>query len=213
MIRALRRAAAAAATPEAAVEAAFRTRVGSTSVVPTQVREEMFEFLTRVREDRPRRVLEIGTDNGGTLYLLAWASAPDARLLSIDIREYDRLRRRLYNSLGRHGQRVTVLRGDSRSHATRAAVERYFRGGPLDLLFIDGDHAYESVRRDYELYAPLVRVGGTVAFHDIVEGPESSVGGVPRFWREVRPSLCHTVEIVHSSDQGGYGIGLGVRAH
>jgi predicted O-methyltransferase YrrM len=211
MIHALRRAAADAATPEAAVEAAFRTRVGSTSITPTQIPEEMVEFLTRVRGDRPRRVLEIGTDNRGTLYLLAWASAPSACVLSIDIREYDRLRRQLYDSLGRRRQRVRVRRGDSRSDATHAAVERYFRGEPLDLLFIDGDHAYESVRRDYELYAPLVRGGGIIAFHDIVEGPESSVGGVPRFWREVRSSLLETVEIVHSCDQGGYGIGLGLR--
>jgi len=211
MIRALRRSAVGAATPEAAVEAAFETRVGSTSIVPTQVREEMVEFLARVCGDRPRRVLEIGTDNGGTLYLLAWASTSDARVLSIDIRKYDRLRTKLYNSLGRGRQRVTLHCGDSGSDATRAAVERYFGGEPLDLLFIDGDHAYESVRRDYELYAPLVRAGGTIAFHDIVDGPESSVGGVPRFWREVRPSLRHIVEIVHSDDQGGYGIGMGVR--
>jgi predicted O-methyltransferase YrrM len=157
-------------------------------------------------------VLEIGTDNGGTLYLLAWASAPDARLLSVDIRDYPRRRRWLYRSLGRRGQRVEVHCGDSRLTATRTAVERYFREEPLDLLFIDGDHAYESVRRDYELYAPFVRAGGIIAFHDIVEGPESSVGGVPRFWREIRSSLLQTVEIVHSYDQGGYGIGLGVRA-
>jgi predicted O-methyltransferase YrrM len=211
MIRALRRAGARASTPEAAVDAAFRTRVGVTAVKPTQVPEEMVAFLTQIRPTRPRRVLEIGTDNGGTLYLLAWASAPDARILSVDVREFGRLRRQLYRSFGRRRQRIEVYRGDSQLPTTRTAIERYFRGKPLDLLFIDGDHSYESVRRDYELYAPLVRNGGTIAFHDVVDGPESSVGGVPRFWREVRSSLADSVEIVQSRDQGGYGIGVGMK--
>jgi hypothetical protein len=48
-------------------------------------------------------------------------------------------------------------------------------------LFIDGDHTYEGVRRDFEMYSPLVRKGGIIAFHDIYPGPEESVGGVPKF--------------------------------
>jgi predicted O-methyltransferase YrrM len=67
------------------------------------------------------------------------------------------------------------------------------------------------VRRDYELYAPLVRDGGLIAFHDIVNGREEMVGGVPRFWREVRTELDNPREIVESWEQGGYGIGLGRR--
>jgi predicted O-methyltransferase YrrM len=80
------------------------------------------------------------------------------------------------------------------------------------LLFIDGDHSYEGVRRDWELYSPLVRPGGLIALHDIVEGPEWAVGEVPRFWREVRDTLDDVVELVESRDQGGYGIGVGRRA-
>jgi predicted O-methyltransferase YrrM len=37
---------------------------------------------------------------------------------------------------------------------------------PIKLLFIDGDHAYESVKQDYELWSPLVVTGGWVIFHD-----------------------------------------------
>jgi predicted O-methyltransferase YrrM len=208
----LRRAAAAAATPRAAVDAAFTTRIGVTAVPPTQIAEEMVDFLERVRAVQPRRVLEIGTDNGGTLYLLSWASAPDARVLSVDIRDYGRLRRQLYRSFGRRQQHVEVMRADSQLETTRDAVRRHFGGASIDLLFIDGDHAYASVRRDFELYVPLVRAGGLVALHDIVDGPDNTVGGVPRFWREIRSTLSDPVEIVQSRDQGGYGIGVGTRA-
>ncbi len=37
---------------------------------------------------------------------------------------------------------------------------------PIDLLFLDGDHSYEAVRRDLELWLPKVKQGGTVILHD-----------------------------------------------
>jgi len=36
----------------------------------------------------------------------------------------------------------------------------------VDLIFIDGGHDLATVRRDIELYLPLVKQGGVVAFHD-----------------------------------------------
>lgn len=36
----------------------------------------------------------------------------------------------------------------------------------LDLLFIDGDHHYESVKKDWDLYSPLLKPGSIVAVHD-----------------------------------------------
>jgi cephalosporin hydroxylase len=38
--------------------------------------------------------------------------------------------------------------------------------GKIDLLFLDGDHAYGSVLTDWLLYQRLVRPGGIIAFHD-----------------------------------------------
>ena len=36
----------------------------------------------------------------------------------------------------------------------------------IDFMFIDGDHAYESVKMDCENYLPKLKSGGLVAFHD-----------------------------------------------
>ena len=41
---------------------------------------------------------------------------------------------------------------------------------PIDLLFIDGNHDYEAVFQDFEQWEPLLKVGGTIAFHDVVLG-------------------------------------------
>ncbi len=43
-------------------------------------------------------------------------------------------------------------------------------GGPVDMLFIDGDHSYAAVMCDWLLYHKLVRRGGLVAFHDVATG-------------------------------------------
>lgn len=37
---------------------------------------------------------------------------------------------------------------------------------PIDILHIDGFHAYESVKNDYETWSPFVRDGGVILFHD-----------------------------------------------
>lgn len=39
--------------------------------------------------------------------------------------------------------------------------------GPVELLFIDGDHSYEAVRLDAALWLPKLVEGGTVMFHDV----------------------------------------------
>jgi hypothetical protein len=47
---------------------------------------------------------------------------------------------------------------------------------PVDLVFIDGDHALESCRADWELFSPWVRPGGVVVFHDARQGKPGGEG-------------------------------------
>lgn len=47
---------------------------------------------------------------------------------------------------------------------------------PFDFLFIDAGHLIDDVRQDFADYAPLVREGGLIAFHDAVQrGPSVEV--------------------------------------
>ena len=60
---------------------------------------------------------------------------------------------------------------DSVTGASGMAAHALGRGraawtGPIDFLFIDGDHDYEAVRRDFEEWSPHVTSDGTLAFHD-----------------------------------------------
>lgn len=42
---------------------------------------------------------------------------------------------------------------------------------PLNLIFIDGSHAYESVFNDYKIWAKHLIMGGYLLFHDIFSDP------------------------------------------
>jgi predicted O-methyltransferase YrrM len=77
----------------------------------------------------------------------------------------------------------------------------------IDYLFIDGDHTYAGVKQDFEMYSPLVRRGGLVAFHDICVHTSQEQCEVDRFWREIRTQF-KSREFVQNPDQGKYGIGV-----
>ena len=162
---------------------------------------------------RPKYVLEIGTAQGGTLLLWVQVATDDALIISIDLPGgpfgggYPLLKRLTYRSFRRNKQRIVLIRADSHHKDTLKKVRNILGGAKLDFLFVDGDHSYEGVKKDFEMYSSLVRRGGIIAFHDIVPGSSELVGGVPRFWREVKEKYRFR-EIVKSWSQGGFGIGV-----
>src|SRR3989344_9643926 len=63
----------------------------------------------------------------------------------------------------------------------------------IDLLFVDGNHEYESVKKDYELWSPLLPSGGILVLHDIradhVDGPKRVMQEYvahSRYWNNVQ---------------------------
>jgi predicted O-methyltransferase YrrM len=203
--------------PERALDLADAFEIARIRIKPMQVRSEILPFLAAMASRRPQVVLEIGTANGGTLFLFTRIAAPDALLISVDLPGgafgggYPPWKESLYREFPRSRQSLRLLRADSHDPATVARVRQLLGGRPVDLLFIDGDHSYDGVRADHRAYAPLVRPGGVIAFHDIVPGPDADVGGVPRFWRELK-STTRVEEIVADWNQGGYGIGITIAA-
>jgi cephalosporin hydroxylase len=206
-----------AAAPAEAVDSVFGFDVAGISIAPMQAVPEIRGLLELLAAEQPRVVLEVGTARGGTLWLFSRVAAEDALLVSVDLPHgrfgggYPAWRIPLYRSFARAAQRVELLRGDSHADATLERVQQILGGRPVDFLFIDGDHTYDGVKRDFELYSPLVRAGGTVAFHDIVpQGAREDVwqvGEVPQFWAELREGHRVT-ELVEDWEQGRFGIGV-----
>ena len=182
-------------------------------IVMTQVRSEILTFGKLLQEFAPKRSLEIGTNYGGTLLLLCALSPPGAQIISVDLPKgrfgggYPRRKMPLFRMFPKTGQELHLIRGDSHAKETKAHVTRLLNGEPLDYLFLDGDHTYEGVRRDFQMYAPLVRAGGMIAFHDIAAHRTEPDCQVDRFWKEIR-SEYQNKEIIENPDQGWAGLGV-----
>lgn len=202
-------------TPEDALEFAFSRRFGAL-ITPSQIQSEIQALCEIIRERRPRTVLEIGTGRGGTFFMFSRVAAPDASLISVDMPTADlKPWRSVYAYLGMKGQKVSVIDGDSHAASTVDRVDRVLGGRKVDFLFIDGDHAYEGVKKDFETYSPFMEKGGIVAFHDINRDyctrfgkPTDQCGGeVYRFWAEVNMKYPH-LEFISNSNEDGFGIGV-----
>ena len=177
---------------------------------------EVCALIERLREASPVTAGEIGVRDGGNSLLFIHALPSLQRYLGMDLQVRNRAKLRY---LARDGMKAGFMDADSHHPCTPVKVERWLGGQLFDLLFIDGDHRYEGVRRDFLDYGRLVRPGGLIAFHDICGGDASTedeqpgqpwAGGVPRFWREIREQYEH-VEFVEDWHQTGFGIGLIVK--
>jgi hypothetical protein len=89
------------------------------------------------------------------------------------------------------------------------ATSQDFKGKKFDLVFIDGDHSYDSIRQDYlnvGLYAKLC------ALHDIRdEYCEKLNGGPMRLWKEIKDAS--SLEFFAEDKPRPYTMGIGVKIH
>jgi hypothetical protein len=80
-----------------------------------------------------------------------------------------------------------------------------FKGKKFDLVFIDGDHSYDWLKRDYENMGQHAKI---CIIHDI---NEPSCPDVKRFWDELKPKLQGKKILQFTDSAGGVktqGIGV-----
>lgn len=120
---------------------------------------ELATFLVRMQELGVASVLEIGTGYKGGL----------SRFLAQDM-----------------GWQVTSLDIVIYDHKFPGVVYYNLDNAPdtlpkHDLVFIDGNHAYETAKADYELWGEFARK--VIAFHDILGFRDCK--GVEKFWHQL----------------------------
>jgi cephalosporin hydroxylase len=176
-----------------------------------QIQSEIEGLVKLVSGISPKIVCEIGTRSCGTSFLLSQAVPGVEVFIGLDLYVSNWSQ---FRAFARPGQQVTALTGSSYDPTTVKRVEQILAGRKIDMLFIDGDHSYDGVKKDFDLYSPMVRQGGLIALHDIMPdhrerdgrttGPYS--GGVPKMWNEIKAKYP-SHEFIGSPDQEGFGIG------
>lgn len=125
-------------------------------------------LLTLADSVQPSSMIEIGVNEGRTALAVLQNIPTITRYLGVDAPpgyqfEIPLQQREQPDDPGhmvKHDPRFElILRGDD------AEIT-----GPFDVAFIDGDHGYASVLRDYSLARRLVRSGGIIIFHDYDNG-------------------------------------------
>lgn len=180
-------------------------------IVTAQIAWELEELIAIFDELKPTRVLEIGSQWGGTLWHWLEGCERGARVMNIDIlqnmsREDAKALPDRWQSWCPDGVLLNTYIGRSDMPDTIAAVKEWMP--EIDFLFIDACHEYNGAKRDFLTYGPLVRPGGVIALHDLMTPEFSPHIQVWQLWREIQAAGYKTQEL-RANDDAAYG-GIGV---
>jgi len=126
-----------------------------------------------------KSIVEIGSYYGSSSCFLANGSAKEAKLFCIDtwknhnmigdrddpndinLLPHDTFEVFLKNT-NKYQKKIIPVRGWSYEviNLINKKIDK------IDFLFIDGDHTYEGVKRDWSLYFPFLKTNSIVVFHD-----------------------------------------------
>ena len=196
-----------------AVDFIFNFEYFTFSIKASQIRYEIIKLLEILKDLRPKVILEIGTLQGGTLFLFTRISNPEAIITSIDLPGgpygggYAEWKKPLFQFFAKSKQKIELVRANSHNPNTFELVKNILDGRMVDFLFIDGDHTYEGIKRDFEMYSSLVKKGGLIAFHDIVKPPPELNCEVYKLWNEIKKEY-EFLEIIEDVNQNWAGIGV-----
>jgi hypothetical protein len=119
--------------------------------------------------------VEIGVDEGKSFYVASKLAKPGVLRIGIDI-----------NDPGEafvKGEKVSIGRRDFFKqeglvglgkdaffvHGDADIFAKVFKQPFVDLIFIDGYHNYASVRKDVDMWLPLMKLHAVMLFHDYID--------------------------------------------
>lgn len=176
-------------------------------LIATQCSQNYYEvsrLCERLNKLKPKVIVEIGVEYGGTLAIWSEFATDDALYIGVDI-DVNVLKNKFQN----RNQTIKFIIGDTRLDKTFDKVKDALAGREIDFLFIDGGHHYDEVKNDFQRFSPLVRKGGIIAFHDIdVNLLWEDHKDVNQFWNELKDSGIKTEEFVNIGGKIHYGIGV-----
>jgi cephalosporin hydroxylase len=108
--------------------------------------------------------VEIGCYAGGSACLML--QRENTNVFSIDLGNpiNPEIVKQNVNKLNKHTNNYNYIQGSSHDLEIINKLIEYI--DEIDILFIDGDHSYDGVILDFEMYSKLVKSGGYIIFDD-----------------------------------------------
>lgn len=126
------------------------------------------KYLAAIEKDTSdvNVIVEIGVDLGYSLFTLA-RDFPNALVVGVDNFSYSD-----GEAAKAHVEKYLIDFPNVRLLAAESGDANRWWKDPsnyldIDLLHIDGDHMYDSVKRDFELWSTFVSPDGVVMLHDV----------------------------------------------
>lgn len=166
----------------------------------SQDKEELADLMLELLELQPKWIMEIGMHLGRSVEVWDKLLKPEF-IIGIEP-EMEKVEYRPKGS-------YAYITGVSTSEEIRQQVIATLSGEiKLDFLFIDGDHTYDTVRSDFELYSKFMKRGSIIAFHDVaLDDPKwKGLVEVNRFWQELNKKFPDQCKTVHYPNGTGTGI-------
>jgi glycosyltransferase involved in cell wall biosynthesis len=173
-----------------------------------QIPLEIENLQIEVNNHNPKVVVEIGTANGGTL--ARWFEVPSVEtIISIDLPEGihggQGFQERTYvisdalEEANLIKKEFYAINGNSKDSYLINRLEELLNGRKIDFLFIDGDHTYLGVKKDFELYERFLNDNAIVGFHDVINSQFHREVDcfVSKFWDELK-NVYEEKEFIHT---------------
>lgn len=180
-----------------------------------QDKNELDQLIKLIQMHGVKSYLEIGGKFGGSLWHIGNALPKGSRIVSVDLphhygvphKETRPHLEQCIDALKKRGYDTHLILRDSTDPVT---VKLVCKLGPFDLIFIDGNHLEQYVRKDWANYGPL---GKMVAFHDIawrfMPHKDTFKNGKPRMpihvpivWNEIKNHYKFLEISYHKADNG-----------
>ena len=75
------------------------------------------------------------------------------------------------NKFNINNNKFEYIQGNSQQIVTLDKLKLFI--DEIDVLFIDGDHSAQGVKKDFSMYSPMVKQGGYIVFDDYLDNVHS----------------------------------------
>ena len=181
--------------------------VKDNNITMHQNRAEIALAYQEAKKVKAKTFVEVGSYQGGSLWILAQTCSPGAKIIVNDNGETRQQTREnlvfVVEELKKKGfDAVWIQRDMQKSDSLvkkdwnrdyisqhKDSIQKTYAAigdGEVDLMHIDGDHRTGKTQSDYDNYTGLVRPGGLVIFHDALADPIRKSVRVFECWEKIK---------------------------